>query len=85
MVVRSIGNSLMVILPDLLNKKIIDWFDLKRPLINFKFQTVSVKFDRRGGRGKKISRMTKISKLNFYINKCFDVWKSGCPFLFYIE
>lgn len=41
MVVRSIGNSLMVILPDLLNKKIIDWFDLKRPLIAFKFQTVS--------------------------------------------
>ncbi|CAO1381025.1 unnamed protein product [Diamesa hyperborea] len=40
MVVRSIGNSLMVILPDLLNKKIIDWFDLKRPLIAFKFQTI---------------------------------------------
>lgn len=32
----------MVILPDLINKKIIDWFDLKRPLIAFKFQTVSV-------------------------------------------
>lgn len=42
MVVRSIGNSLMVILPDILNKKIIDWFDLKRPLIAFKFQTVSL-------------------------------------------
>lgn len=41
MVVRSIGNSLMVILPTLLNKKIIEWFDLKRPLIAFKFQTVS--------------------------------------------
>lgn len=41
MVVRSIGNSLMVILPELLNKKIIEWFDLKRPLIAFKFQTVS--------------------------------------------
>lgn len=32
----------MVILPELLNKKIIDWFDLKRPLIAFKFQTVSL-------------------------------------------
>lgn len=44
MVVRSIGNSLMVILPDLLSKKIIDWFELKRPLIAFKFQTVSYIF-----------------------------------------
>lgn len=42
MVVRSIGNSLMVILPDLLGKKITNWFDLVRPLIAFKFQTVSV-------------------------------------------
>lgn len=41
MVVRSIGNSLMVILPDLLGKKITAWFDLVRPLIAFKFQTVS--------------------------------------------
>jgi guanylate cyclase, other len=40
MVVRSIGNSLMVILPELLNKKIIDLFELKRPLIAFKFQTI---------------------------------------------
>ncbi|KAG5680710.1 hypothetical protein PVAND_010201 [Polypedilum vanderplanki] len=40
MVVRSLGNSLMVILPDLINKRIIDWFDLKRPLIAFKFQTI---------------------------------------------
>lgn len=31
----------MVILPDLLSKKIIDWFELKRPLIAFKFQAVS--------------------------------------------
>jgi len=42
MVVRSIGNSLMVILPELLGKKITAWFDLVRPLIAFKFQTVSV-------------------------------------------
>lgn len=41
MVVRSIGNSLMVILPDLLGKKITNWFELVRPLIAFKFQTVS--------------------------------------------
>lgn len=40
MVVRSIGNSLMVILPDLLGKKITHWFDLVRPLIAFKFQTI---------------------------------------------
>nr|CAD7404287.1 unnamed protein product [Timema cristinae] len=41
MVVRSMGNSLMVILPDLVSKKITNWFDLVRPLIAFKFETVS--------------------------------------------
>lgn len=41
MVVRSIGNSLLVILPELVGKKITNWFDLVRPLIAFKFQTVS--------------------------------------------
>ncbi|XP_030376357.1 soluble guanylate cyclase 88E [Scaptodrosophila lebanonensis] len=40
MVVGSIGNSLMVILPELLGKKITAWFDLVRPLIAFKFQTI---------------------------------------------
>lgn len=40
MIVRSIGNSLLVILPDLVGKKITNWFDLVRPLIAFKFQTV---------------------------------------------
>ncbi|KAH8342175.1 hypothetical protein KR074_008673 [Drosophila pseudoananassae] len=40
MIVRSIGNSLMVILPELLGKKITAWFDLVRPLIAFKFQTI---------------------------------------------
>ncbi|XP_055636831.1 soluble guanylate cyclase 88E isoform X2 [Toxorhynchites rutilus septentrionalis] len=40
MIVRSIGNSLMVIVPDLLSKKITDWFELRRPLIAFKFQTI---------------------------------------------
>lgn len=41
MVVRNIGNSLMVILPDLVGKKITYFFDLVRPLIAFKFQSVS--------------------------------------------
>ncbi|XP_068625589.1 soluble guanylate cyclase 88E [Battus philenor] len=40
MIVRSIGNSLMVILPDLVGKKITNWFDLVRPLIAFKFETI---------------------------------------------
>ncbi|XP_055301154.1 soluble guanylate cyclase 88E [Sitodiplosis mosellana] len=40
MVVRSIGNSLLVILPELVGKKITAWFDLVRPLIAFKFQTI---------------------------------------------
>lgn len=43
MVIRNIGNSLMVILPELLGNKITAWFDLVRPLIAFKFQTVSIK------------------------------------------
>ncbi|KAF4526892.1 hypothetical protein B566_EDAN014514, partial [Ephemera danica] len=40
MIVRSIGNSLVQILPDLVGKKITNWFDLVRPLINFKFNTI---------------------------------------------
>ncbi|XP_033322486.1 guanylyl cyclase at 88E isoform X1 [Megalopta genalis] len=40
MVVRSIGNSLMVILPDLVGKKITHFFDLVRPLIAFKFHSI---------------------------------------------
>lgn len=44
MIVRSIGNSLMVILPDLVGKKITNWFDLVRPLIAFKFNSVSEYF-----------------------------------------
>ncbi|XP_020293807.1 soluble guanylate cyclase 88E [Pseudomyrmex gracilis] len=40
MMVRSIGNSLMVILPDLVGKKITYFFDLVRPLIGFKFQSI---------------------------------------------
>ena len=30
----------MVILPELIGKKITNWFDLVRPLIAFKFQSV---------------------------------------------
>lgn len=41
MIVQSIGNSLMVILPDLVGKRITNWFDLVRPLIAFKFQMVN--------------------------------------------
>lgn len=44
MVIRSIGNSLMVILPELVGKKITNWFDLVRPLIGFRFQTVGFSF-----------------------------------------
>ncbi|KAF5301430.1 hypothetical protein FQA39_LY02159 [Lamprigera yunnana] len=40
MIVHSIGNSLMVILPDLAGKKLTNWFDLVRPLISFKFETI---------------------------------------------
>ncbi|XP_034245086.1 soluble guanylate cyclase 88E [Thrips palmi] len=40
MVVRSIGNSLMVILPDLVGNKITNWFDLVRPLVAFQFQKI---------------------------------------------
>lgn len=57
MVVRSIGNSLMVILPDLIGKKIIAWFSLKRPMIEFKFQTVSLSFT---------FVLVKIIKITFY-------------------
>lgn len=46
MIVRSIGNSLLVILPDLVGKKIIAWFSLKRPMIEFKFKTVKGSFVR---------------------------------------
>ncbi|KAK5643076.1 hypothetical protein RI129_006921 [Pyrocoelia pectoralis] len=40
MIVHSIGNSLMVVLPDLVGKKLTNWFDLVRPLISFKFETI---------------------------------------------
>ncbi|XP_065347406.1 soluble guanylate cyclase 88E-like isoform X1 [Cloeon dipterum] len=38
--VKSIGNSLTQIVPELIGKKITDWFDLVRPLIEFRFTTI---------------------------------------------
>lgn len=40
LIVKNIGNSLTQIVPDLVGKKITSWFDLVRPLIEFKFTTV---------------------------------------------
>ncbi|XP_046395212.1 soluble guanylate cyclase 88E-like [Ischnura elegans] len=40
MIIRSMGTSLMQILPQLLSKKITDKFDLLRPLIPFVFQMI---------------------------------------------
>ncbi|KAF5282153.1 hypothetical protein FQR65_LT02850 [Abscondita terminalis] len=40
MTVHSIGNSLMVILPNLVGKKLTTWFELVRPLITFKFDSI---------------------------------------------
>jgi len=40
LIVKNIGNSLTQIVPDLVGKKITAWFDLVRPLIEFKFTTV---------------------------------------------
>lgn len=40
MVIRNIGNSLIIILPNLIGKKMTHRFDLVRPLISFKFQSV---------------------------------------------
>jgi guanylate cyclase len=73
MVVRSLGNSLMVILPDIINKRIIDWFDLKRPLIAFKFQTVSVSilFNPRSER--KISSFYPPSQILNRTNNIFEL------------
>ena len=39
--VKFIGNSLMQILPGVIGQKINEWFDVVRPLLEFKFDTVS--------------------------------------------
>uniref|UniRef100_A0A6A7FMP9 guanylate cyclase n=3 Tax=Hirondellea gigas TaxID=1518452 RepID=A0A6A7FMP9_9CRUS len=40
MVVKFIGNSLMQILPELVGKKVADWFDVVRPLVELKFDSI---------------------------------------------
>ncbi|XP_068208177.1 soluble guanylate cyclase 88E isoform X2 [Palaemon carinicauda] len=40
MVVKSIGNSLMQVMPNLVGKKITDWFDLVRPHVDFRFESI---------------------------------------------
>ena len=44
MTVKYIGNSLMHIFPDLIGKRVTDWFDIVRPLIDFRFQNVRYKY-----------------------------------------
>ena len=38
--VKSIGDSLMQIMPKLVGGKLTEWFDILRPSIEFKFQNV---------------------------------------------
>ena len=40
MVVKNIGQSMMTILPELIGRKIDEWFDLVRPLVEFRFSGV---------------------------------------------
>ncbi|MPC94259.1 Soluble guanylate cyclase 88E [Portunus trituberculatus] len=42
MQVRYIGNSMMQIMPELVGKKLTEWFDLIRPHVDFKFEAVSI-------------------------------------------
>ncbi|KAI4462994.1 guanylate cyclase soluble subunit beta-2 [Holotrichia oblita] len=42
MIVKNAGNSLAALLPNILGKRLTNWFDLVRPLITFNFQTVSI-------------------------------------------
>lgn len=41
MVVQYIGNSLMQTIPELVNKRLTDWFTLSRPHVDFTFTEVS--------------------------------------------
>lgn len=41
MIIRNIGNSLSHILPELIGQDISHVFDLTRPLVEFKFASVS--------------------------------------------
>ncbi|XP_037087734.1 soluble guanylate cyclase 88E-like [Pollicipes pollicipes] len=38
--VRNLGQSILTILPDLLGKRLNDWFDLVRPLVEFRFASI---------------------------------------------
>lgn len=49
MVVQYIGNSLMQTIPELVNKRLTDWFTLSRPHVDFTFSEVR----RMGVRGRK--------------------------------
>ncbi|XP_050738004.1 soluble guanylate cyclase 88E-like isoform X2 [Eriocheir sinensis] len=40
MQVKYIGNSMMQIMPELVGKKLTDWFDLLRPHVEFKFEAI---------------------------------------------
>jgi hypothetical protein len=40
MIIRNIGNSLAHILPELIGQDISEFFDLTRPLVDFKFSSV---------------------------------------------
>ncbi|XP_037071321.1 soluble guanylate cyclase 88E-like [Pollicipes pollicipes] len=40
LVVKNLGQSMMTILPELIGKKIDEWFDLVRPLVEFRFSGI---------------------------------------------
>ncbi|XP_043208813.1 soluble guanylate cyclase 88E-like [Amphibalanus amphitrite] len=40
MVVKNLGQSMMTILPELIGRKIDEWFDLVRPLVEFRFSGI---------------------------------------------
>ena len=44
MQVRYMGNSMMQVMPELVGKKLADWFDLIRPHVDFKFEAVSTDY-----------------------------------------
>ena len=42
MIVKNLGQSMMTILPELIGRKIDEWFDLVRPLVEFRFSGVRI-------------------------------------------
>lgn len=69
MIVQSIGNSLMVILPDLVGKRITNWFDLVRPLIAFKFQTVNIFIGVSNKQFKRLKKIINVCEIDFESNE----------------